>query len=69
MKNLFLLLLIHICLDGTAQIPTLQLRNPISGDLELPESLMDNEICLIYQKTHGWSAYDTNHYYYTRCAF
>ena len=54
----------NFCLFGYSQNPTLRLKNKIDSNLNLPQNLNKNDICLIYEINGGWSAYDFVNYYF-----
>ena len=54
----------NFCLFGSSQNPTLRLKNKIDSNLNLPQNLNKNDICLIYEINGGWSAYDFVNYYF-----
>ncbi|WP_160136051.1 hypothetical protein [Chryseobacterium sp. c4a] len=67
MKKILFIILIGFCFIGYAQIPNLNLKNKIKGTVvDLPQSLNQNEICLIYEINGGWSAYDFIYYYFIK---
>jgi hypothetical protein len=64
MKKLIFFALMNFCLFGYSQNPTLRLKNKIDSNLNLPQNLNKNDICLIYEINGGWSAYDFVNYYF-----
>lgn len=67
MKKILFIILISFSFTGYAQIPNLDLKNEIKGSIvDLPQSLNQNEICLIYEINGGWSAYNFIYYYFIK---
>lgn len=66
MKKILALLTLILSLSVFAQIPILKLSNPIDKNQSLPDTLNQNEICIIYEINGGWSAYDFFTYYFIK---
>lgn len=64
MKKFLILIIINFCILGFSQIPKLNLKYKLDTKLELPKELKQNEICIIYEITGGWSAYNFVNYYF-----
>lgn len=66
-KALFIVVLSFcFCLFGYTQTPILKLTNTVQSNVELPQSLNKNDICLIYEENGGWSPYDFVTYYFLK---
>lgn len=67
MKKILFFLLINFSFIGYAQIPYLNLKNKIKGPIvDLPQSLHQDEICVIYEINGGWSPHDFFYYYFIK---
>ena len=64
MKKLVIFITLISGIFGFSQIPILNLRNKIDVELELPKELSQNEICIIYKISDGWTAYNYINYYF-----
>lgn len=60
MKNIIFIFLIS---SSFAAAQNLNLRNPITKDIELPQILNKNDVGIVYEINGGWSAYDYINYF------